>query len=156
MNLTRHWHWGTRIAIVYVIFAASTVGFVVFAMSRDVDLVSSDYYTAAIAYDARQAAAERALPLASSVAIDNADAGRGRRLTVSFPTTARPEIGSVTLYRAADSRADRSIPINVNNIDNAGRLRIVVDQLPAGPWTVQLTWTSGGQTFYAEHRVVVP
>ena len=37
-------HWGVAVAVFYTAFALSTVGFVAFAMTRDVDLVSVDYY----------------------------------------------------------------------------------------------------------------
>ena len=36
-------NWGTGIAAVYTVFALATTGFVTFAMSQRVDLVSSDY-----------------------------------------------------------------------------------------------------------------
>ena len=36
-------HWGVAVAVFYTIFALGTVGFVAFAMTRDVELVSVDY-----------------------------------------------------------------------------------------------------------------
>ena len=44
-------HWGVAVAVFYTAFALSTVGFVAFAMTRDVDLVSDDYYAQALAHD---------------------------------------------------------------------------------------------------------
>jgi hypothetical protein len=37
------WNWGTAIAATYVVFAAATIGFVVFAMQLPVLLVRPDY-----------------------------------------------------------------------------------------------------------------
>ena len=44
-------HWGVAVAVFYTAFALSTVGFVAFAMTRDVELVSDDYYQQALAHD---------------------------------------------------------------------------------------------------------
>lgn len=46
--MTIRLHWGTGIALAYTTFALATIGFVVFAMQRPVDLVSADYYADAL------------------------------------------------------------------------------------------------------------
>ena len=51
-----HWHWGTRIALVYVLFASGTITMVAIAMRQPVDLVSPDYYERSLAVDARAVA----------------------------------------------------------------------------------------------------
>ena len=76
-------NWGVAVAAFYVLFAASTLGFVGFAMSRPVQLVSPDYYERALRHDQQAEAAERARAL-------------GARLRVELPS---------------DARADRTIPL---------------------------------------------
>lgn len=142
------WNWGVGIATVYAIFAGATLGFVTFAMSERVDLVSPDYYVESLGHDARQDAAARASALGSSFHIERGQAG----VTIQWPHDARPDRGSVTLYRPADSRADRRI---ATAPDRDGQQVISIAAIPAGAWVVQCEWTSGGVTYYAEKRVDV-
>ena len=42
--MTLRLNWAVGIVASYVVFAAGTTGFVLYAMHRPVDLVSADYY----------------------------------------------------------------------------------------------------------------
>jgi nitrogen fixation protein FixH len=149
-----HWHWGTRIALVYAVFAGGTLGFAVFAMRQDVDLVSPDYYAESMSYDARQAASSRTLALGDGFGFEPAQDGRA--ITIRFPVTARPESGRLTLYRASDSHADRSLDVDPRWTDSTGRLRFDLHDIGPGQWTAKLDWTAGGRQYFAEQRIVVP
>jgi hypothetical protein len=52
--------WGWRIAIVYTVFAVSTVAFVAFAMTENVELVRKDYYEYSLVHDRTNASLNRA------------------------------------------------------------------------------------------------
>ena len=77
-------NWGTGIATAYVIFATATSGFVAFAMSRPVSLVSRDYYAESLREDQHLAARRNAAALGSGVAVtwDGHD-----RLEISVPAS---------------------------------------------------------------------
>ena len=87
-------NWGTGIAAVYTVFALATTGFVTFAMSQRVDLVSSDYYAQSLRQDQR-IAAEQQRALARAAAVRRADRlrsgdafaaiGPGRRRPARLP-----------------------------------------------------------------------
>jgi nitrogen fixation protein FixH len=147
--MTIRWHWGTKIAVVYAAFASATVGFVLFAMARPVDLVRADYYARSLEHDARLAAAARAEALGAGFAMTaSAD---GRAITVVWPRGHAGAAGTIALYRPADSRADRSMAIAP---DSEGRQTISLADAPAGPWTLQVEWRAQGLAYYAERRVV--
>lgn len=154
MTAGKHWHWGTSIAIVYTVFASATLGFAIFAMNQDVDLVSPGYYADAMSYDTHQAAAERALGLAIDVTLEIESATGGRSLVVGFPQSARPETGTITLYRAANAGADRTIVIDSALVQADGRLQIPVAPLASGPWIVRVRWRTSALEYYAERRVL--
>jgi nitrogen fixation protein FixH len=142
-------NWGTGIALVYGIFATSTVGFVAFAMHQPVDLVREDYYAHSLRYDERRTALENAAALSPDAVTAASD---GRTVTISFaPDQARESAGSVRLYRPSDASADRTVPLT---FDSNGRQQLSLEGLAAGRWIVQVTWTREGRTFYRELEVM--
>lgn len=144
------WNWGTGIALVYVAFATATTGFVAFAMSRPVDLVSADYYEQSLRLDARMAAERNANALNPAPAIDLSGP---RTLTVVLPPAhAASATGTVTLYRPSDARADRVRPLA---LDTAGRQEIPLDAVAPGRWIVQLRWSAAGLSYYIESPIFV-
>ena len=146
--MTRFWNWGVGIATVYTIFAGATLGFVAFAMSERVDLVSPEYYADSLAHDAKQAAESRTLALGSSFRMEQS-AGV---VTLSWPATARPDNGRISMYRPSNSASDRSIAVAP---DTQGRQVVSLESVPAGSWILQCDWVSGGLKYYAEQRLDV-
>lgn len=145
------WHWGTRIAIVYTAFAVSTVGFVVFAMHRPVDLVHPDYYARSLQHDAHLAAIGRTGALGDAFSI--AQAGSGRSVIIRWPRDMAPAVaGSATFYRADNAHADRVVALAP---DAEARQEIMVDSALRGLWTVQVEWSAGGESYYAERRLML-
>jgi nitrogen fixation protein FixH len=117
-------------------------------MSERVELVSPNYYAESLTHDERQAAAARTIGLGEAFRIER---GEGI-VTIAWPPTAIPERGRVTLYRPADSAADRSIALAPAE---SGTQVIRLATLPAGAWVLQCEWVTNGLTYYAEQRVNV-
>ncbi len=144
-------NWGTGIALVYTAFAAATTGFVTFAMSRSVDLVSADYYAQSLQQDQRMDAERNTAALASPPEVVQSGA---RALVLSLPSAhAASATGTVTLYRPSDASADRVLPLAV---DADGRQQIALDGLARGRWLLQVRWSAGGRDYYFEEPVIVP
>jgi hypothetical protein len=142
-----HVSWGVGVVLVYSAFAIGTLGFVVFAAEQKVDLVSSDYYERALTQDRRTAAIERAASLGDAVAVDvSADS---RTVSIKWPQAQQVQ-GSITLYRASNSSADRVMQAQSNA---QGRQDIDVSSAARGRWQVQLAWQEGGQEYYVERIV---
>ena len=149
--MTRRLHWGVGISLVYVLFATGTVGFVAFAMHQQIDLVSEDYYPQSLVHDARMSATARANALGGAMSV--AFEPRLQSVVVTWPEAMRVEAGEVTLYRAADAKADRHVPAEP---DGHGRQIILVEELEHGAWTVRVNWTSDGRAFFTERRLMLP
>jgi nitrogen fixation protein FixH len=144
-------HWGTGIAAVYTLFACGTVGFVVFAMNKPVELVSGDYYAQSLEYDRRMAA--RANLQALGAAFSCAVSSDGRALSLRLPSGAAPTPGgTVTLYRPSDSQADHVVALSV---DARGEQQIALADLRPGRWRVQVEWDAGATPYYYEQTVDV-
>lgn len=144
--MTRHWHWGTKVALVYGLFATGTLTMVAIAMNQRVDLVSPDYYAQALATDTRMAAREHAQQLDGfSITEDTA------RVVVQWPHV--PDAGgAVTLYRPSDAAADRVTPVSPGT---DGRQVVSLEGLTPGAWRLQISWHHDGQPFYVERLLMV-
>jgi nitrogen fixation protein FixH len=148
--MTMKFHWGVAVALFYAAFALSTVGFVVYALSLDVDLVSDDYYARALGHDAHmQAVANgRALGAAISVTVEPG------RLDVRLPPAMAARVrGTATLYRAAHASADRTVAL-VPAPD--GTQIIPTDGLTPGQWRLQVRWSADGRDYYVERDIRLP
>ncbi len=149
--MTIRWNWGHSIAAVYTVFAASTVGFVVYAMDQPVNLVSPDYYEQSIALDARRAAEANTRALGADFAI-TADHDRGA-VSVRWPVAATEHAsGALTLYRPADATADVRTAMAP---DANGVQTVSLAGLAPGRWMMHVEWTANGRAFYAEQEVLV-
>jgi len=143
-------NWGTGIAAVYTAFALATTGFVTFAMSERVDLVSGDYYAQSLRQDQRMAAEENARSLTPPPSVSLTVPGQA---SLSLPPAQSGAAGTITWYRAADSRADRTTALA---LDDAGHQQLPLGGLMAGRWIVQVCWTANGRDYYYEQAVLLP
>jgi hypothetical protein len=148
MRLT--WNWGTGIAVLYTSFALSTIGFVAFAMSRPVSLVSADYYEQSLREDAKREATGNALALGAQLSFA---VPRPHRLEVRLPldqvATAR---GTITFYRASDAAQDRVVALK---LAADGTQSVPIGDLASGQWLAKMRWNANGRAFYVEHPVAV-
>ena len=139
--------WAHGIVIAYGAFAAATLGFVIFALGRPVDLVAPDYYAQSLRQDRQMDAVRNGRDLQATVV-----ASTGRGLLVTLPAAQAADArGSVTLYRASDASADRVVDLKT---DGLGRQRIPLQGLAPGVWSVRVRWTAQGREFYVEERMV--
>jgi len=143
--------WGTGIALVYAVFAAATTGFVTFAMSRTVDLVSDDYYVQALHQDERMEAERNTQALRPS---PSAARSGPSAIVLSLPRAhAASASGTITWYRPSDSSADR---VETLGVDPDGRQQVSLAALARGRWLLQVRWSAEGRAYYFEEAVFVP
>lgn len=139
-------HLGVAVVAFYVVFALSTVGFVVFAMSQDVELVSDDYYARSLAHDRHMQAVANAGALGAALRIEVRR--EAEQVRVQFPQAMAARLdGTATLYRPASARQDRVVPIAATP---EGVMTLPTGGLAEGHWRLQLQWTAEGRDFYAE------
>ncbi|HTV01743.1 MAG TPA: FixH family protein [Luteitalea sp.] len=144
-------HYGLAVAVFYTVFASATVGFVAFAMTQDVELVSRDYYARSLQHDQQAQARANAEALGDQLTVV-LDAPR-HRIDVRWPEVMAVHIrGTATLYRPSDASADRVEPI-VATPD--GRFSVPTAGLTPGLWRLQLQWRVGETAYYAERAFVL-
>ena len=144
-------NWGTGIALVYAVFAAATTGFVTFAMSRTVDLVSDDYYAQALHQDERMQAERNTQALQPAPSVTRPGPGA---IVLSLPRAhAATASGTITWYRPSDSSADR---VETLGVESDGRQEVSLAALARGRWLLQVRWSAEGRAYYFEEAVIVP
>jgi hypothetical protein len=147
-----HIHWGLGIGVVYGLFAIATTGFVMFAMTKPVELVSNDYYSRSLAYDQRLAAMHHARELGDALRVFHV--GDDEALIVVLPREqASSASGTLTLYRPSKVAADHVVALA---IDHAGLQHLSLRGLAAGHWVLKMDWEAQGIRYYREENVVVP
>jgi nitrogen fixation protein FixH len=144
-----HIHWGIAVAVAYTLFASVTAGFVAFAMSHPVQLVSSDYYERSLAHDAHLAAVSRTQALGQGFSLDVAVSGDVLLVTVPADA-ASGATGRITLYRPADAKADRTVTLS---LDAQHQQRVPLAGLAPGRWRARVEWTALGKAYFAERLV---
>ena len=144
-------HWGMGIAIVYALFASSTLAFAWFALHQPVELVAADYYERALSHDRAQAAAARGAAIESTISI--ASDAEGRSVVVVWADAgSRPGQGTATFYRPSNPSWDRRLAIAP---DQHGRQVFAVADLAAGHWFLQLRWTAGSEEYAIDRAVTL-
>jgi hypothetical protein len=142
-------NWAVGIVTSYVLFAAGTTGFVLYAMNRPVDLVAVDYYEQSLRQDRQMDAVRHARDLGGAASIVQTT---DREVVVTLPRQQMPITGWITLYRASDAAADRVFALKP---DRDGRDPVSLAGLRSGVWSVRVRWTAQGREFYLEQRVFV-
>lgn len=152
MSLRLRGHWGVGLVAAYLLFASSTLGFVAFAMSQSVELVSDDYYQRSLVEDARIEATRQADALGPALACRPSPDRRA--LVIQLPLAhVATAAGTVTLYRPSSVAADRRVPLS---LDAVGQQRVPLAGLAAGRWLVVLDWQAGGRRYHHERPLLVP
>ena len=144
-------HWGIGIAIVYVLFASSTLAFAWFALHQPVELVAADYYERALVHDRAQAAAARGAAIESKIAITPGRDGRSV-VVVWADASSRPGQGTATFYRPSNPSWDRRLAIAP---DENGQQVFSMSDLAAGHWVLQLRWTAAGDEYAIDRPVTL-
>ena len=148
----RWFHWGTGVALVYVLFAGSTLGFVTFALRNPVELVSADYYERSLRQDQRVEAEGHARALGARLQVAIRPGAAALDVTIP-PEAARAASGRIVLYRPSDVRADRTIPLA---LAAGGRQSVPIASLTRGRWLVRLEWESDKRAYAHEQALVLP
>jgi hypothetical protein len=142
--------WAIGIVAGFTLFVGAILTLVVISMSRDVDLVTDQYYDKELRYQERIRALERGVRPETAIILDE----RRDTLLLRYPLTGATQRleGSITLYRPANPNLDRSI---VMKPDESRQQSIRTAGLMPGLWRVKMEWRVDGVEYYAEKAVVV-
>ncbi|GAO45172.1 FixH family protein [Flavihumibacter petaseus] len=134
-------HWGNKVMLGFVAFAAM-IGYLVFQSFRTrFDLVEPDYYRNELRYQEVIDGSRRAAAIADSVQLS----AEGKQVVLQLPA-GKPVSGEIWFYCAQDARLDKKFPLNP---DSEGRQ--VFSGIPAGiRFTAKLRWQQEEETYVVE------
>ena len=139
--------WGWRIGIVYGGFVVLMLCLVTASSHQKVDLVSKDYYKDEIAYQGVLDASKNQAHLAGSISIH----ANASDVIIDFPGEFNNTLlkGNVNLYSAVNQDWDKNFAINTSN----NQLTIPRTQLMHTIYTIKVSYTAGGKSFYYETQI---
>ncbi|MBI5916209.1 MAG: FixH family protein [Bacteroidetes bacterium] len=141
-------NWGTSIAIIYTVFAATMVGFVIKSRSFDHALVVDDYYAKDLAYQSQYDKLTNSRNLTNDLTISKT----GENVQLAFPKEFSRLEGEILFYRADDKSKDFTLKIAP---DGQGEQLVPSGTLTPGRWTVKVDWQGDGKAFFKEEVIIL-
>ena len=149
MKLKLKWNWGTGIALAYSAFALMIIAFVVNSFSKQIDLVTPEYYAKELVFQKQIEKEKRSSELTEDVTfMMDKD-----HLNLQFPEEmkTRKISGKVQFFCPVDAKKDISFQIETNP---NGQQTIALDQVKTGRYKLQISWEANGLEYYKEGVIV--
>jgi len=145
--------WPISIIAFFAVAILSLAGFVAYCNLHSEELVSADYYEQEVRFQGQMERVQRTQALPAKLALNYDPAAR--RVRLKFPAMAfdSSTAARIALYRPSAGRMDREIKLDAN----AGADQSFdASQMTSGLWRVRVTWTTSGQDYFVEEKLVIP
>jgi hypothetical protein len=139
--------WGKAIAATYIIFVLITLGMTYAMMTKNVDLVTPNYYEKEILYQQQINKINNTSKLKEGMKFEFT----GSTVNFSFPKIGEIS-GEITFYRPSDSKKDFKVAIQP---DKDNKQVIDASMLLKGYWKIKIEWKSGGVEYYNEETIII-
>lgn len=143
-------HWGHKIILVFLLFAAGILTLVVKSIGTKIDMVTTDYYGAELKYQQVIDGRQNTAALSAPVSISQPEG----LVLLTFP----PELqgqnvqGQVLFYRPSDAHKDFSLPLT---LDEQGRLPVSKQKFIPGSYRVKIQWTLNNTPYFQETALYI-
>jgi hypothetical protein len=140
--------WGIKIIISFVVFILGIGTMVAISMSKNIDLVSENYYERELRYQEKIDMINRTNSLDEKPVIEN----KAGTIKLKFPGFFIKEniSGKVYFYRAMDKKKDFNVDIKINS---EGIQEIPVFNLDKGSWKAEVIWSAKGQNYFIQSDI---
>jgi len=138
--------WGTGIFITIIVFVSFFISFIIFSFTKDVNLVTKDYFPDEIAYDIKIQKIKNSNALINKIqfTVNN------NILKIVFPDEIKDRnkvSGTVLLYFIKSYRKDKIFNINLNKQKEQ---YFDLSEFPKGRYTVKIDWNYHNKDFFQE------
>jgi hypothetical protein len=144
-------NWGFGILITYLLFVAGMVVLAVKSTNQNLDLVSDNYYEAAVSYQNKIMAINNAMKDTSQLTINII--GNGKYVEIENSQDKHIGFkGNLTFYKPDKAKDDFTFDFE---IDSSGRKIIPLKKMTHGYWKLIATWKINENNFYKEEKVFI-
>lgn len=140
--------WGVKIIIAFIIFAGGIGTMVGISMSKNIDLVSENYYEKELKYQERIDMINRTNSLTEKPVIENASG----TIKIKFPDFKDNITGKINFYRAMDKKKDFSVDISK---DENGVQVIPTERMDKGNWKAEIIWKKNGKEYFTQSEIFI-
>jgi len=142
--------WGIKIIFTFIIFALVIGTMVGISMTKNIDLVSENYYEIELKYQDKINMISRANALTEKIKIEST----AQAIKVKYPDVFSNDNikGKINFYRAMDKKKDFSIDISKNNYSIQEISTVSMDK---GNWKMQIYWSVNGEDYFSESDLYI-
>jgi len=143
-------NWGNKLLVTFAVFGLG-MGYLVYrSMNTNFELVEKDYYKSELRYQQVIDASNRTNELSTSVTLVQSENG----ITLKLPDEMKNKniSGEILFYCAYDKKKDKKFPLQVN--EQAQQFFPLMSVTP-GNYTVKISWTNDGKTYYSEKSMTI-
>ncbi len=142
-------NWGKGIILVFVIFVLG-IGIMVYrSMTKNIDLVTTNYYEKELKYQEQINRINNTNNLKESLKIEY----NGSAVIITYPTTAGKSFsGDIALYKPSDAKSDFKLKVEPGT---DMKQLLPMDKLTKGLWKVQVLWAADGKDYFNEEKIMI-
>lgn len=141
-------NWGIKIIIAFVIFAGGIGTMVGISMSKNIDLVSENYYERELKYQDRIDMINRTNQLSEKLSVENTSGA----VKIKYPFGKEHISGKINFYRAMDKKKDFSMDINKNE---NGEQNITTEKMDKGNWKIEILWKVNDKEYFNQFEIFI-
>lgn len=150
MTKKKNSFWGYGIALTYIVFFIAVMATVFFSFTKDVNLVTEDYYEQEIEYQNKINRLEETNKLNYKPSINVTK----KFILIGFPDSLEYSklSGKINFYRPSDHKNDFSLDLDLTS---EFRQEISTDKLNIGYWKINLEWIYDNKNYLIEKSFFV-
>lgn len=143
-------NWGLRIAVLLIVFVSGMVSLVIFSFSKNIELVTDNYYEKDKLYQERIDSEIRSNELEHDLTIFQDD----KYLTFSFPENMNREniSGKINFYRPSEATLDANFEISPSE-SNSQKFNLAA--FKNGFWKVNVNWNYNGNSYFKSDTLTI-
>lgn len=139
-------NWGKGIVLTCAVFICGIAFMVYTTMTKNIDLVTKNYYEEEIKYQQQIDKMNNTSVLDKKPTVETTS----QEVIIIYPF--KDVVGEITFYRPSDAKMDLKFPIQP---DKNMKQIIGLDKLGSGLWKVKIKWNAGGVEYYNEEKIIV-
>lgn len=142
-------NWGNKLLLTFIVFAAG-MGYLVYrSLHVNFELVEKDYYKSELLYQDVIDGTNRVNKL-GAVNLDQNDKG----ILLQLPVEMKNQLisGDIWFYCAYDEKKDKRFPLQLTP---AATQQFDTPAIMPGRYSVKISWTSDGNKYFSEKKLLV-